>query len=417
MKNTKILVINCGSSSLKYQLISMPQGTMLAKGNVERIGDIKKAFIYQKTSDGRELIKKSGEMKNNLLLADHKAAFQYVIEALIEKKFGILNGLKDIDIVAHRVVHGGEHYRDSVMVTKEVLKVIEDLSDLAPLHNPANVQGIRSALEVLPGVPQTATFDTAFHQTIPEHAYRYALPTELYEKYKIRKYGFHGTSHRYVANQAVQMLNRSIENTNLISCHLGNGCSITAIAGGKSVDTSMGFTPLEGLMMGTRCGDIDPAIIPYLVMDKGYNIEEVNTILNKCSGALGLFEKTNDMRDIVEAAKGGDKKAQLTLDIYTYRIKKYIGAYCALLIKVDALIFTGGVGQNSWFLREMICKYLQNIGIHLDKEQNKITGCKTGQISFDYSPITILVVPTNEEQQMAMDAYQLVGTKKLKKVV
>ncbi|MCG8570311.1 MAG: acetate kinase [Spirochaetes bacterium] len=389
----------------------MPQKENLAKGNVERIGETENAFIYQKTSDGRELKKNSGEMKDRLLLSDHKAAFQYVIEALLDSKMGILKSIQDIDVVAHRVVHGGEHYSDSVIITQDVLQVIEDLADLAPLHNPANVQGIRSAMEVLPGIPQTATFDTAFHQTIPEQAFRYALPNEMYEKYQIRRYGFHGTSHRYVASKALELLNRSAENTNLISCHLGNGCSITAISKGKSVDTSMGFTPLEGLMMGTRSGDIDPAIIPYLVINKGYSIEEVNKILNKKSGALGLYEKTNDMRDIVEAAQNGDKKAQLTLDIYTYRIKKYIGAYCALMIKVDVLIFTGGVGQNSWFIRQMICRHLQNLGIHLDKELNREIGGNTGSISHDYSPITIMVIPTDEEQQMAIDAYDLVDEK------
>lgn len=411
MRSTKILVINCGSSSLKYQLFLMPDGINLCKGNVERIGQADEAFLKQKTPDGKALKLNSGEIEGNLKLTDHKAAFKYVVTALLHPENGVLKDISEIDMVAHRVVHGGENYSDSVVIDDNVLTDIENLSDLAPLHNPANVQGIRSAMEILPGIPQTATFDTAFHQTIPEYAYRYAIPEEFYQKYKIRRYGFHGTSHRYVANQAVKQCKRSKENTNLITCHLGNGCSITAINSGKSIDTSMGFTPLEGLVMGTRSGNIDPAIVPYLVMNKGYTIEEVNTVLNKKSGVLGIHGSTNDMRDIEDEALAGKKNAQLALDIFAYRVKKYIGAYCAVMVKVDILVFTGGIGENSPILREKICTHLENIGIHLDKERNEKVGKGAGLISTDYSPVTILVVPTDEEQRMALDAYDLLGNK------
>lgn len=403
MKHTKILVINCGSSSLKYQLLLMPEGITLMKGNVERIGE-KEAFIKQKVVETSKESKKLGTDIGGI--PDHKKAFKLVVEGLIDKEFGCLEKMEEIEVVAHRVVHGGEKYSDSVIVTDEVLKDIEAFSDLAPLHNPANLMGIKSAMEILPNVPQTATFDTAFHQTIPDYAYTYALPYEFYEKYKIRRYGFHGTSHKYVANKSLEICKRSKDNTNIISCHLGNGCSITAINNGKSVDTSMGFTPLEGLVMGTRSGDIDPAIIQFL-STKGYTIDEINNILNKKSGVLGIYQKTNDMRDIEDAYLEGDKMAKLALDVFSYRVKKYIGAYCAIMVKVDILLFTGGVGENSPVMREMICNQLENIGIHIDSEKNTLVGRRMGVISKEYSPVTILAVPTDEERQMANDAYDL----------
>ena len=304
------------------------------------------------------------------------------------------------------MVHGGEKYSESVIITEETIKDIEGLADLAPLHNPANLQGIRSAMEIMPDAKHSATFDTAFHQTIPDYAYMYALPHELYEKFKIRRYGFHGTSHRYVANKALEVCKRDKSNTNLITVHLGNGCSITAINSGKSIDTSMGLTPLEGLVMGTRSGDIDPAIIHYLV-EKGYPEGDVINMLNKKSGLLGLSGVSNDLRDIEKASKEGDKNSTLAMEAFAYRVKKYIGAYCAVMVKLDILVFTGGIGENSVAMRERICKFLENVGIHLDREKNKLVGNHLGVISTDYSPITILVVPTDEEGQMARDAYTL----------
>lgn len=397
MNNKKILVINCGSSSLKYQLFLMPEGINLVKGLIERIGQ-KDSGIKQEV--GEKVLEKKVQVK------DHNQAVKLMLDSLLDSNYGILKDIKEINAVAHRVVHGGEKYSLPVIINEEVIKDIEQLSDLAPLHNPVNLEGIKAALEYLPNIKHTATFDTSFHQTIPEYAYMYAIPYELYEKYKIRKYGFHGTSHSYVASKALSYCKRAKENTNLITCHLGNGCSITAIAFGKSVDTSMGFTPLEGLIMGTRSGDIDPAIIHYL-LDKGYTDKEVINILNKKSGLLGLSGISNDFRDIEQAAKEGNKRAQLAIDCFAYRIRKYIGAYFAILVKVDIIVFTGGIGQNSVYVRELILKNLENLGIHLDKEKNKLVGNHIGIISRDFSPVTVMVIPTDEEKKMAQDAYDL----------
>lgn len=399
MTHKKILVINCGSSSLKYQLFLMPEGLNLVKGIVEKIG-LKDSFIKQENKNDKVYEKKK-EVK------DHKDAFKLMLEAITDPTYGMINNINEIDAVGHRVVHGGEWYSDSVIIDERVIEIIEKCSDLAPLHNPPNLQGILSAMEFIPNAKHTATFDTAFHQTLPDYAYTYALPYKFYEEYKIRKYGFHGTSHRYVMTKALQFCERSHKNTNLITVHLGNGCSITAINAGKSIDTSMGLTPLEGLVMGTRSGDIDPAIIGYLV-DKGYDIKDIMNALNKKSGLLGISEISNDLRDIEKAILEGNKKAQLAVDVFAYRVKKYIGAYCAIMVKVDILVFTGGIGQNSVLMRERICKNLQNIGIHLDPERNKLVGSHLGIISTDYSPITILVVPTDEEQRIAQDAYELI---------
>ncbi len=398
MKLMKILVINCGSSSLKYQLFLMPEGINLAKGIIEKIG-LEDSFLKQENKDNLKYEKKQK-------VSNHTEAFKLMSEALLDKKYGVLQSLKEVNAVGHRVVHGGEKYSESVIITEETIKDIEGLADLAPLHNPANLQGIRSAMEIMPDAKHSATFDTAFHQTIPDYAYMYALPHELYEKFKIRRYGFHGTSHRYVANKALEVCKRDKSNTNLITVHLGNGCSITAINSGKSIDTSMGLTPLEGLVMGTRSGDIDPAIIHYLV-EKGYPEGDVINMLNKKSGLLGLSGVSNDLRDIEKASKEGDKNSTLAMEAFAYRVKKYIGAYCAVMVKLDILVFTGGIGENSVAMRERICKFLENVGIHLDREKNKLVGNHLGVISTDYSPITILVVPTDEECQMARDAYTL----------
>jgi len=399
VNNRNILVINCGSSSLKYQLFMMPEGINLIKGIVERIGQ-KNSSLTQEDKDGNIFQKK-------VTVKDHKTAFDEAIDAMLNKKNGVLHSIDEIDGVAHRVVHGGEKYSDSVIIDKSVIKDIEELADLAPLHNPVNLEGIRAAMEKLPNIAHTATFDTSFHQTIPDYAYTYALPYELYEKYRIRRYGFHGTSHRYVANKALIYCKRAKENTNLITCHLGNGCSITAIAFGKSCDTSMGFTPLEGLVMGTRSGDIDPAILHYL-QDKGYSDKEIIDILNKKSGLLGISGISNDLRDLEAASNKGDKKAKLAVEAFAYRIRKYIGAYSAVIVKVDILVFTGGIGQHSVMMRELICKNLENIGIVLDKDKNKLVGSHIGIISADYSPVTIMVIPTNEEKKMAEDSYKLI---------
>ncbi|MBN2546350.1 MAG: acetate kinase [Spirochaetes bacterium] len=397
MNNKKILVINCGSSSLKYQLFLMPEGINLVKGLIERIGQ-KDSTIKQEHKD--KTIEKKVQVK------DHNQAVKVMLEAILNPKDGILKNIKDIDSVAHRVVHGGEKYSEPVIITNEVVNDIENFADLAPLHNPVNLEGIKAAMEQIQSIKHTATFDTSFHQSIPEYAYMYAIPHELYEKFRIRRYGFHGSSHSYVANKALSYCKRAKENTNLITCHLGNGCSITAIAFGKSVDTSMGFTPLEGLVMGTRSGDIDPAIIHYL-LDKGYTDKEVIDMLNKKSGLLGVSGLSNDVRDIEKAAKEGNKQAQLALDCFAYRIKKYIGAYSAVMVKVDILVFTGGIGQNSIYMRELIANNLFNIGIHFDKDKNKLIGNHIGIISTDYSPVTVIVIPTDEEKKMAEDSYTL----------
>jgi acetate kinase len=315
--------------------------------------------------------------------------------------------LEEIVGVGHRVVHGGEQYANSVIIDEDVVKAVERNVELAPLHNPPNLIGIREAQAALPTVTQVAVFDTAFHQTMPPAAYLYGLPYEMYEKYRIRRYGFHGTSHRYVAARAMVLMKRFPENTNVITCHLGNGASVTAIEHGRSIDTSMGFTPLEGLMMGTRSGDIDPAIIDFLTR-RGYSPTEVNAILNKKSGLLGLSGISNDLRDLETAAAAGNQRALQALEVYAYRVRKYVGAYVANLVKVDALVFTGGIGQHGVKMRERICHRLENLGIFMDYEVNSSRGSEEGVVSTPYSPITILVVPTNEELQIAIDTYGLI---------
>nr|MDK2850837.1 acetate kinase [Candidatus Cloacimonadota bacterium] len=394
----KILVINCGSSSLKYEVYQMPEQISLGKGLVERIG-LANGNIKQEAK-GRIFEKNSN-------IPDHNAAFDLMMEAILDDQSGILESTQEIQGIGHRVVHGGEQYSSSVLIDDAVIAAISQNSELAPLHNPANLTGITAAMNLFPGIPQVAVFDTAFHQTLPPSAYLYGIPREFYEKYRIRRYGFHGTSHRYVAGIALQMLKRSVENTNLITCHLGNGASITAIQAGKSIDTSMGFTPLEGLIMGTRSGDIDPSIIFYLE-ERGFDCKTLNDILNKKSGILGLSGVSSDLRDVEQAANEGNRNALEALETYAYRIRKFIGAYAANLIKVDAIVFTGGIGQNSVKMRERICNRLENIGIHIDHDQNRKVGGKAGCISQPYSPVSILVIPTNEELQIALDTTQII---------
>jgi acetate kinase len=398
VNDCKILVINCGSSSLKYEVWQMPERTSLGKGIVERIGELK-GRIVQKTP--------RGDYAREVQVPHHKMAMQLVREALTDPDRGIFTDLSEIAGVGHRVVHGGESYAASVIIDNAVVKAVEECADLAPLHNPPNLAGIREAQAVLPNVKQVAVFDTAFHQSMPPAAYHYGLPYELYEKYRIRRYGFHGTSHRYVAGRALELLKRVPENTNVITAHLGNGASITAIEHGRSIDTSMGFTPLEGLVMGTRSGDIDPAIFWFLET-QGYTCEQINAMLNKKSGLLGISGLSNDLRDLEAAAAQGNARAQLALDVYAHRVRKYIGAYTANLVRVDALVFTGGIGQHGVRMRERICHRLENIGIFMDYGLNTALGSGEGVVSTPYSPIAILVVPTNEELQIAVDTYTLI---------
>jgi acetate kinase len=395
----RILVLNCGSSSLKYEVYAMPSRQSLGRGLVERIGEA--VGKLAQTSPKGEFTLEQG-------IPDHAAAMELVGKALVHPDHGILVSLAEIEGIGHRVVHGGEQFSESVLIDAEVVKAIEVASELAPLHNPPNLTGIHAAEGLLPGIPQVAVFDTAFHQTMPPSAYLYGLPREFYDKHRIRRYGFHGTSHRFVAHAAARILKRTLEDTNLITCHLGNGASLTAIEAGKSVDTSMGFTPLEGVMMGTRCGDIDPAILGYLE-ERGFTSQQLNTIMNKKSGLLGLSGISNDMRDLESAAEQGNERALETLEVYAHKVRKYIGAYSANLVTVDALVFTGGIGQHGVKMRERICHNLEHMGIVMDYEANKRVGNKEGIVSARYSQTAILVIPTNEELQIATDVYDLLG--------
>jgi len=394
-----VLVINCGSSSLKYELYKMPERQSLGKGLVAKIG-LEKGAISQKSDKAK--------MEKDVVVPDHRRAMELVLEALTDKEYGLIKDKSEITSIGHRVVHGGEDYSRSVVIDETVENAIKVNIELAPLHNPANITGIQVCKELFPDLKQVAVFDTAFHQTMPPYAYMYGLPREMYDKMRIRRYGFHGTSHRYVANRAYKVMLRDPVNTNLITCHLGNGASITAIEKGKSIDTSMGFTPLEGLIMGTRSGDIDPSIIPY-ICERGYDIKDINDLLNKKSGMLGLSGLTSDMRDLCSAASQGNKHAIEAIQIYTYRIRKYIGAYSAEMFKVDGLVFTGGIGENDADTRDQVCSRLENLGMILDRDKNHaLPRGAEGIISTDYSPVTILCIPTNEELQIAIDTFELV---------
>ncbi|ELK22902.1 acetate kinase [Anoxybacillus flavithermus] len=391
----KVIAINAGSSSLKFQLFNMPSEEVLTKGVVERIGF--EDAIFNITLNGEKI-------KEVTSIPDHAVAVKMLLDKLIE--LGIIQSFDEIEGIGHRVVHGGEKFSDSVLITDETLKEIEDLSDLAPLHNPANVVGIKAFREVLPNVPAVAVFDTAFHQTMPEQSFLYSLPYEYYEKFGIRKYGFHGTSHKYVTQRAAELLGRPIEQLRLISCHLGNGASIAAVEGGKSIDTSMGFTPLAGVAMGTRSGNIDPALIPYIMQKTGKTAEEVIDILNKKSGMLGLTGFSSDLRDIEEAASKGDRRAELALEVFAGRIHKYIGSYAARMCGVDAIIFTAGIGENSDVVRAKVLRGLEFMGVYWDPALNKVRG-KEAFISYPHSPVKVLVIPTNEEVMIARDVMRL----------
>lgn len=394
----KVLVVNCGSSSIKYQLFEMPQDEVLSQGLLGKIGEESSLLTHQ--GKGRTV-------ESEVSVTNHEAGMRLIMEALVDEKTGVITDVSQIEAVGHRVVHGGEWFSKSVRITEDVLKIIERYADLAPLHNPPNLAGIKAVENLLPGIVQVAAFDTAFHQTIPEEAYMYALPYDLYEKFKLRRYGFHGTSHRFVARRAAEIMGKKKEEINIITCHLGNGCSITAVRGGKSVDTSMGLTPLEGLVMGTRSGDIDPAVIFYLAENHGMSIERINTLLNRQSGLLGISGISNDVRNIAQKAARGERRAKLALDVFCYRVKKYIGAYTAVLGRLNALVFTGGIGENASYIREKILENLDCLGIKIDLDKNADESNKERVISSNDAGVTVFVIPTNEEVRIAYDTYEV----------
>lgn len=394
-----ILVVNCGSSSVKYQLINMKDESVLAQGLVERIA-IEGSILTQKVAGKDKYIVKT-PMQN------HKEAIKIVLDALVDETHGVIKNMNEINAVGHRVVHGGEKYSESVLVNDEVMANIEECVKLAPLHNRPNIIGIEACKSLMPNVPMAVVFDTAFHGTLPEKAFIYPIPYDFYKNNGIRKYGFHGTSHKYVSNKIAEVLNKDIKDLKIITCHIGNGASLTAVKGGKSIDTSMGFTPLAGVAMGTRCGDIDPAVVLYMITELGYSAEEVSNILNKKSGVLGVSGVSSDFRDVKEAAYiKGDPKSLLALDIFHYRIKTTIGAYIAAMGGVDVIVFTAGVGENSDVNRKGILEGLECFGIELDEEKNKVNGELT-EISKDSSKVKVYVVPTNEELMIAKETMQL----------
>lgn len=393
----KVLVINCGSSSLKYQLIDSETEKALAAGLCERIG-----------IDGRLKHTPAGGEKVviNKDMPDHEVAVKMVLDELTDEKNGVIKKLSEIDAIGHRVVHGGEKFASSVIIDDDVMAAIEECNPLAPLHNPANLIGIRACQAIMPGVPNTAIFDTAFHQTMEPVAFLYGLPYECYEKYKVRRYGFHGTSHSFVSKRAIELLGLDPDNSKVIVCHLGNGASVSAVKNGKSVDTSMGLTPLEGLVMGTRSGDIDPAIIEYLAHSMNKSLEEIMTVLNKKSGVYGLSGVSSDFRDLEDAAAKGNKKAQLAQDVFGYRVAKYIGAYTAAMNGVDAIVFTAGLGENNNIMREYICSYLGYLGVEIDREKNAVRS-EEKLVSADSSKVKVMVIPTNEELAIARETVEL----------
>ena len=397
-----ILVLNCGSSSLKYQLLDMKGDDvydLLAKGLVERIGMDNGCIKHQ--AIGKE------KYVREMPIADHTVGIKAVLDALLDGEYGVLTTLEDIEAVGHRVVHGGEEFFCSKLIDEDVVAQIEKCSEIAPLHNPANLLGIKAVSEALPSVPQVAVFDTAFHQTMPAYAYMYALPYEYYDKYRIRRYGFHGTSHKYVSSKGARFVGLELENSKIITCHLGNGSSIAAVANGKSIDTSMGFTPLEGVIMGTRCGNIDPEVVTFIQEKEHLAPEEVTKVLNKKSGFLGLSCVSSDARDLNDAANAGDPKAKLALKKLVYDVTKYIGAYAAVMNGVDLIVFTGGIGENNSRLRRRVCENLTYLGLSFDYEANVVTG-KDALISLPDSKVKVAVVTTNEELVIAQDTMHIV---------
>lgn len=399
----KILVLNCGSSSVKYKLIDTATDNVMAEGGVEKIG-LPDGFLKYKLSDGSKAIKELG-------LVDHKGAVKAVLDILTDPELGCISSYDEIDAVGHRVVHGAEKFSKSVLVTDEVLQQVKECYDLAPLHNPANVTGIEAVEEILPGIPQVGVFDTAFHQTMPAKSYMYALPYRFYKEDGVRRYGFHGTSHRYVSARVCEILGVDIEKQRIITCHIGNGGSITAVFHGKSIDTSMGLTPTEGLMMGTRVGDVDPGALTFLMKKHNLSVDQLQTIINKESGVLGVSEISSDMREIEAAVNAGDERAKLALDMYEQRIIKYIGAYAAEMGGVDIIVFTGGVGENQTGLRANVCAPLGFMGVTLDKDVNAKTRGTETVISTPESKVTVVVVPTDEELMIARDTEKIVNGK------
>nr|WP_092067508.1 acetate kinase [Dendrosporobacter quercicolus]NSL46627.1 acetate kinase [Dendrosporobacter quercicolus DSM 1736]SDL57910.1 acetate kinase [Dendrosporobacter quercicolus] len=396
----KVLVVNCGSSSLKYQLFDMTDESVLAKGLVERIGIDGSVLTHQPAGKDKTVI--NADIKN------HSIAIKLVVEALISAEHGVIASMQEISAVGHRVVHGAEKFASSVLITPTVMQALEECIEMAPLHNPPNILGINACAELMPGVPQVSVFDTAFHQTMSKKAYIYGLPYEAYEKHRIRRYGFHGTSHQFVAQSVAELMGKDITELKTITCHLGNGSSIAAVQNGKVVDTSMGFTPLEGLVMGTRCGDVDPAILPFLMKKEGMSVEDIDNYINKKSGVLGISGVSSDFRDIEGAAEDGNERAQLALDIFAYRVRKYIGSYVAAMGGVDAIVFTAGLGENSVSMRASIMEGLEFLGAEICPERNNVRG-KAREISVDGSKVKVFIVPTNEELMIARDTKLICG--------
>ncbi|WP_315114895.1 acetate kinase [Clostridium intestinale] len=394
-----ILVINCGSSSLKYQLIDMKTEEALATGLVERIG-IEGSILTQKANGEKYIVEEA--------MKDHQDAIKLVLAALVDKDHGVIKSMDEIEAVGHRVVHGGEKYAASVAIDEDVMKQLEECAKLAPLHNPPNIIGINACKALMPNTPMVGVFDTAFHQTMPEKAYLYALPYELYKDHHIRKYGFHGTSHKYVSMKAAEAMGKDIKELKIVNCHLGNGASVSAVKNGESVDTSMGFTPLQGLVMGTRTGDMDPAVVTYLIKELGYSASEVDDILNKKSGVLGVSGVSSDFRDVEDAAwNKKEHRSNIALDMFVYRVKQYIGSYAAIMGGVDAIVFTAGVGENSVEMRESILEGFDFLGVDFDKDKNKVRG-KFAEITKEGSKVKAFVIPTNEELMIAKDTLALV---------
>ncbi len=394
----KVLVLNSGSSSIKYQFIDTEKKIALAKGLVDRIGMAGAVLAHQRY-DGNN-IKIAGE------ILDHQIAVEYVLGVMLSKNHGVIDDKKDIDAVGHRVVHGGETFSGSVFITDEVVKVLQDNIELAPLHNPPNIKGIQACQRILPDTPQCGVFDTAFHSHMPPKSYLYGIPYELYKKYKIRRYGFHGTSHLYVSNRAAELLGKDIKELKVITAHLGNGCSMAAVKNGQSMDTTMGFTPLEGLLMGTRSGDLDPSLILYIMGKEGLTVGEANTLLNKHSGLIGISGESSDMREILSAVKDNQQRSKWAFEIFCYRIKKYVGSYAAAMGGLDALVFTGGIGENSKEIREEVCKEMEFLGIHLDDLKNQNAD---EIISTENSKVKVMRIPTNEELVIALDTAKIVS--------
>ena len=395
-----VLVINCGSSSLKFQLINAETEKVLAKGLCERIG-IDGRLTYQPAGGEKE--------KSDLAMPTHTEAIQFVIDALTNEKTGVVKSLDEIGAVGHRLVHGGEKFASSVVITDEVKKAVEECNDLAPLHNPANLIGVAACEKLMPGTPMVAVFDTAFHQTMPEKAYMYGLPYEYYEKYKVRRYGFHGTSHSFVSKRAAEVMGKSYDEVKTIVCHLGNGSSVSAVLNGKCVDTSMGLTPLEGLVMGTRSGDIDPAIMEFIAKKENLDIDGVMNVLNKKSGVFGISGGlSSDFRDLTDAMNAGDKKATIAMDVFSYRVAKYIGSYAAAMNGVDDIVFTAGIGENDDYVREEVCKYLGYLGVDFDSEVNAGLRGKEAELTKEGSKVKVFVIPTNEELAIARETLALV---------